>query len=283
MTKSLMISTEQLVPAPEYLDENVPTVGNILMNTVEMPIVNPSTPRTGFVERMTSVPLVNATWDQIGRVYASGRDSNRILRFGANTMEYSMRLVAGTFEPQLRSLDNYAGRQLEFIENRSRSVVEGIAGWTLTAEIQTRLESTILGLLNAESYIDILLERLRTIATQVHEGVDGRLEDWSESCHAREVEAKIQVQRLRREIVQTLKNVVDLVNMNGYLLPVPGQEKLKGFLLSLPARFTDNDSSTQGQSRVILLANEAVILIRSLTNVLSRYLSWAKPSESVTN
>jgi hypothetical protein len=276
-----MISTEQLVPTPEYLDEAVPAVENILINTVEASEVGSSTPRAGFVERMTSVPLVTATWDQIGRVYASGRDSNRILRFGANTMEYSVRLVAGTFEPQLRSLDDYAGRQLEFIGNRSRSVVEGIAGWTLTAEIQTKLESTILGLRNAESYIDLVLERLRTVATQVHEGVDGRLENWSESCHAREVEAEIQVQRLRREIVQTLRGVVDLINMNGYLLPLPGQEKLKGFLLSLPARFTDSDSLTQGQSRAVLLANESVILIRSLINVLSRYLSWVKPSESV--
>jgi hypothetical protein len=210
-------------------------------------------------------------------VYASGKYNSRLVQLGANTVEYSMRLFTETFEPQLKAIDGYAGRQLERLENAH----------VPTTEMRHRLEGTLQGLKNAETYIDFLVERLRNAVAGAQEGLDEQLETWSESVQARELEAMARVQHLRevvaREIVQTLRNVVNLINTDGCILPLPGQRALKTFLLSLPGRFTDKGEIEQnfteegelGQnSRIVLLANEAAVVIKSLANVLKRYIMW---------
>ncbi|PJF17269.1 hypothetical protein PSACC_02894 [Paramicrosporidium saccamoebae] len=222
----------------------------------------------GLVGRLSEYALVTSTLDHLSRVYASGKDSSRLVQMGASTVEYSMRLVTETFEPQLKTIDGYAGRQLERLEN----------AYVPTAEMRRKMEGTLQGLNNAETYIDFLLGRLRNAVAGAQEGVSERLETWSESVQAREVQAMARVQHLRevvaKEVVQTLRNVVDLVNNNGYVLPLPGQQALKTFLLSLPGRFTEEGELGQN-SRIVLLANEAVVVIKSLANVLTRYILWA--------
>lgn len=210
-----------------------------------------------------------------------------------------MRQVTLTFEPQLKSLDNFAGKQLDRIETGcakirdspravyqgSRSVVDSIICWQITAEIQARLEVTIERLKNSETYINFLMDRMRNATSQVQKDVNFRIETWSEAVHAQKVGAEMQAQHLRgrikREIVQILKNVVDLINDNGYLLPAPGQQLLKKFVMSLPSRLlSEANSPISSSSRLVLMANEAVVLIKSLSNVLVQYLLWARPLQT---
>lgn len=236
-------------------------------------VPNSLTGTASFVSRISEYAVINRSLEQLSRVYTSSKDNSRLLRLGTTPIEYSLRLVSDTFESQLKGLDGYAGRQLERVQD----------AWMTTPKLTADLALTIQGLKNAEAYINYLLERLRSAIAQAGEIMDGQLEAWEEGIRERGAEAAIRVTRLRedvhREVVETLKGVVSLVNTNGWVMPIPGQEAMRRFLLSLPNRFTvkleeEEEEDGGGSSRIVLLANDALIMIKSMINVLSY---WAKP------
>lgn len=146
-------------------------------------------------------------------------------------------------------------------------------------EIVLRVEETLQNLRRSESHIDLLMKKLRLAAAKAQSDISGKLETWSECVHAKQAEAQIQVNRqsqsIRQEIVAILRSVVNLVNTTGGYLPLRERQILKTFLLSLPSRL-NLDGSGDSPSSVVLLAHEAMILIKSFSTILARYLSWGK-------
>lgn len=245
---------------------------------------NESAPSSSFVERVSTYAVVNA----ISKAYTTSKDSNRFLRAGAERMENSVKFMTAPFEPHLREWDQYAGKQLDYLERSLPSY-------------QRILERTLQGLTNAEAYIDMLRGKLRDALTAAQENGGTQLGSWSESIVARKDVASAQIRKLcdniHREIVQTLRNIVFMIDSMGSVLPIPGQIKLKEFLLSLPERFgnaaaatkSENEHSREGvdpvadereqSSETIDLANDSVLVIKSLSNLIGQYLSWYAPLE----
>lgn len=248
----------------------------------QVPISSFSSER-GFIERMSEYAIINSTLDHISRY----RNQSRLLDLGASTMEASVRLVRGHLEPHLRSLDHYAGRQLERLESGYAFIADAPRSvWaTFSAgEVLARLEQTLLGLRNYEAYIGFLIERLRRAASDVRSSFNHnqqqqqqRQQGWCEDEDKDQTEqAELRAHRVRetvsREIVLTMRKVVRLVNTDGSFLPVVGQEALKQFLLTLPNRFSESLIISSPSSKIFMIGNEAIVLIKSITNILSRYL-----------
>lgn len=227
----------------------------------------------GFMERLHDYALVHSTVDQLTRVYHSAHSSSRLVRLGASTVGYSCRLLG----PQLRSLDSYAGRQLARLEllaedplgvvlNTGRSLFGASAApespsHDPSREKRRRLEATMESLHHAEAHINLLVARLRQAISQFHE------------LH---VDAEAHLSRMRhsitQEIVQILRCTVDLVNREGPLLPLPGQQEVRQFLISLPSRFGETLAATGASARLLFMANEAVVAIKSLAGIIAAHL-----------
>lgn len=253
--------------------------------------ITSNTQESSFVGKVSSIPVVNA----ISKAYTSGKEGNRLLRVGAETVENSVKYMAAPFEPRLRNLDQYAGKQLQYLQDQ-------LPAYTRT------LQETLVKLTRAETYIDMLVGRLRSALAACGERVEGGLDLLSEAVVSRHQEARLQAVRLRdainAEIVKTLRSVVQLIDSVGSLLPIPGQMKLREFLLSLPERLgacvssmptahqgTDTDSMSKTNSsenvsfsmmdereeatKTFLLANDSIVMIKSLANVISQYLTWS--------
>lgn len=132
---------------------------------------------------------------------------------------------------------------------------------------------------NAEAYFDQLLSQMRDGASKLHGQMDETLDGWSKNIQARErmmdERAKLLYKTISNEMSYTLKQVVDMVNETGTLLPIPCRSTLRSFLLSLPKRLSIKDNVPL-DNKLVLMANEAIILIRSLIQIMSSYLHLTK-------
>ncbi len=249
---------EQTVPDHQCCPSPSPTVGT----TTTAPL-----PERGLYERVAELPLVNSTIDHLSRVYAHSEASPyRLLRLGASTV----RFMGTTLEPTLRSLDSYAGRQLARLTS----------GWQLTAEMRSKLESTVESLWRAEAYIGDLLGGLRRRAAELHireqaAELEPEIHGYEESTdlgEPKDVYLHDLGEAVSREIVTTLRAVIDIVNRDGTLLPLPGQTALRSFLMGLPTRFAGILSTYGSPARVVLIADEALVWIKSLAGIVNAYL-----------
>ncbi|KAG0049364.1 hypothetical protein BGZ83_005849 [Gryganskiella cystojenkinii] len=72
-----------------------------------------STPAVPFISRMSSLPLVNSAL----KVYASSKQSNQVLKYGAGLVESGVKSLSkpvfDKLEPKLGQLDDFACRQLD--------------------------------------------------------------------------------------------------------------------------------------------------------------------------
>lgn len=259
------------VPSP---DQMVPEID------LTRPALDPVSTERGLVDRLHRYPLLHVTMDQLSRVYHSAHASSGLLRLGASTVEYSYRLLA----PQLRTLDNYAGRQLARLESLADDPVSTVLntgrsffGYAPPTEgagpadqsnqdKRHRLEATLQSLQHAEAYINILMVRLRHLASQLHvpfgAGIPSEAEDFLSSLR----------QSITQEIVNTLRATVELVNREGPLLPLPGQRQVRQFLMSLPTRFGETLVATGASARLLFMANEAVVAIKSLAGIVATHI-----------
>lgn len=83
-----------------------------------------------FISRVSSLPVVNATFRTIGEVYETSKNSSRVIRYSAETMESSMKTlfdntkpVLSRFEPNLERLDEFAQRQLDRVSFKRYLVI----------------------------------------------------------------------------------------------------------------------------------------------------------------
>lgn len=233
-----------------------------------------------FVNRVSEMPFVNSTLDRLHRVYTRGRSASNLIRLGGDTIERSARCLGGAFSPQLRQLDGYAGRLVECVADTPRAVLASVVA---DSAPRPRMEGVLQALRNAESYLNHLLGSLREAASQVHMRVDDGLESCLEAVRnqeavaQRKAQAKAAALRSSEEVVHTLRSVVDLVNGTGRLLPLPGQAMIKNLLLRLPDRFVGTLGTGEIHARAMILLNEAIIMVRSISNVIAPYIS--EPNE----
>lgn len=229
-----------------------------------------------FVNRVSEMPFVTSTLDRLHQLYRRGRSASSLLRLGGDTIEQSARCLGGAFAPQLRQLDGYAGRLVERVADTPRAVLAGVAA---DNPRRPRMENVLQALRNAESYLNHLLGSLREAASQVHIRVDDGLESCLEVVRSnqevvaqRKAQAKAAALRSSEEVAHTLRSVVELVNGTGRLLPLPGQTIIKSLLLRLPDRFVGVLGTGEMHARAMILLNEAIIMVQSISNVISSYI-----------
>ncbi|KAF9432228.1 hypothetical protein BGZ76_011088 [Entomortierella beljakovae] len=74
-------------------------------------------PSTPFISRMSSFPLVNSAVSSVVQAYASGKQSSKVMKYGAEMVESGVKTLSkpvfNKLEPKLGQLDDFACRQLD--------------------------------------------------------------------------------------------------------------------------------------------------------------------------
>ncbi|TPX36962.1 hypothetical protein SmJEL517_g01005 [Synchytrium microbalum] len=85
-----------------------------------------------FMQRVTNIPIVNKSINQIGAVYEAGKNTSRIVRYSAETVETGVKSISGPIldklEPALAPLDRFACNQLDKLERAVPSVFSPVPG-----------------------------------------------------------------------------------------------------------------------------------------------------------
>lgn len=252
--------------------------------------VGPSPPAPGvspdpsFVGRVSEMPFVNGALGRLHRAYTMGRSASSLIRLGGDTIEHSARCLGGVLSPPLRQLDSYAGRLVERVTETSCAAPINVV---IDSTPRSHMENVLQTLRNAESYLNHLLGSLREAASQVQVRLDGGLESCLEAVRSQETslqrkaEAKAAALRSNEEVVHTLRSVVELVNGTGSLLPIPGQTMMKSLLLGLPERFAGALGTGEIHAKAMLMINEAIIMVKSISNIIASYVGEAAGMEEV--
>ncbi|KAJ1913599.1 transcriptional regulator opi1 [Tieghemiomyces parasiticus] len=119
-------------PVQEPVDDDVHLAAQALGQLGAMsPIAGNS---IDFMSRVTSYPLVNTAL----RMYQSSKASSRVMKYGAETMESSVktlcRPVLNRLETNLVGLDDFACKQLDKIERHCK-LSEGAPAWAVSSAV----------------------------------------------------------------------------------------------------------------------------------------------------
>ncbi|TPX41709.1 hypothetical protein SeMB42_g01276 [Synchytrium endobioticum] len=94
-----------------------------------------------FMQRVTNIPIVNKSINQIGAVYEAGKNTSRIVRYSAETVETGVKSISGPIldklEPALAPLDRFACNQLDKLERAVPSVFSPVPGGSPLIEPST--------------------------------------------------------------------------------------------------------------------------------------------------
>ena len=259
-------------------------------------------PSSAFISRVSQLPVINSTIKTLGEVYESGKNTSQLLKYSAETVENSVKNIIATtrpmlsrLEPGLGHLDAFACNQLDRIERYSSASFNGAAevsdqvpgsqsepgplsGWNdfLGQESLKSLQFCVEWLRYASGHIDSQIAVLRkAIADWVThsstERSDGAV--YTNSLLHRLLTLAASV---KREVVETMRKVVDIMGKYaGKALPQEARNLVRGFILSLPARWQAvqcqvdpmPSSSTAEVNRVLSLAEESSSIIKKTLTV----------------
>lgn len=268
-----------------------------------------------FLERVSHYPLVS----QAVKAYETGKTSNRGFRIGADVFESVAKPVVKRLEP----LDNFACRQLDRIEGRRmtgdendleqgnlgkrkqrsdsfeggerletpmsagnnkrwQNVLTGAGGLTISMsdESMRSLHYCISWLQWAGSHLTGLLQTLEEhLAAREKHDLSHPAERDQQSQSGQYVIG------IKREIVGTLKKVVDIVSTYaGGALPEPARCHVRSYVLGLPARWARKQSvhcesekrDIEEGNRVSSLAKESIEMLHNISEIVSRTLRQAE-------
>lgn len=182
--------------------------------------------------------------------------------------------VNSALEPQFTQLDSIACRGLDTIEAYQENV---ISTWNtyFTAENLRSLQFCLDWLNYATSHIDRQIHLLRHTMSQM--------------LHTSESQALIPllalVQNVKREVVETVRKVVDVISKYaGSGLPLHAKNLIRGFILSLPGRWATVSSSIETSSngshteatRVLTLAEESNRVLKNTKDVVDKSVRMAE-------
>ena len=275
-------------------------------------------PSPAFLERVSHYPLVR----QAVTAYESGKTSNRGFRIGADVFESVAKPVVKRLEPldnfACRQLDRIEGRKggpgdegdleqgnlgkrkqrsdsfeageradtpMSSASNNNKrwqNVLTGASGLTISMsdESMRSLHYCVSWLQWAGSHLTGLLQTLQ-------EHIAAR--EKHDAAHPAEASQQTQsgqyVMKIKREIVGTLKKVVDIVSTYaGGALPEPARCHVRSYVLGLPSRWARKQSlhcesekrDIEEGNRVSSLARESIEMLHNITEIVSRTLRQAE-------
>lgn len=96
--------------------------------SMSSPPLSSSPQPSGFVARVSSIPVVNSAVNKISNMYESSKASSSILKFGAETVESSVmklyRPIQTMVEPQLNDINTFGCKQLDKLQEQFPIVME---------------------------------------------------------------------------------------------------------------------------------------------------------------